>query len=394
MRWGRPRAVAIGAALLVLAFAAAAAAASKPEQDRTARHLVRLGDLGPGYLVGDKGCGIGPTFEGASARLRRFNDRHRSYSGCGIDFGELWRPATVVSRPESVESVAIRFSGRADARAAFRIGPEFAGYNFGVGPRSLKRVGGVRTVGQESRLYRTDNALVGETPGRPALVVVWRTGRTLSLVLAGGKHDAGGREEALRLAEIQQRRVVKPAPVPPGANDDRFVWLDDPNVDVPINWLGTRFRAPGLPALAFEEGQVMRADDPGPGSAARIEYSTRRQKTRHAGVELDIWRPAAWERYTRSRAGRLVWAGRCTKATRISLPTGYATLFAGHVKRQKRCGRRPDRFLAHVFLPGTIVAVNMPLCAACVDRGRGRDPWDSMRGMRAIVTGLRIRAPR
>ena len=88
---------------------------------------------------------------------------------------------------------------------------------------------------------------------------------------------------------------------------------------------------------------------------------------------------------------RLVWTARCTKATRDSLPTGYAVLFSGHTRHQKRCGRRPDRFLAHVYLPGTVVSVNVPNCRACIERGRGADRWNSLRGMRAIVKGLRIR---
>jgi hypothetical protein len=49
----------------------------------------------------------------------------------------------------------------------------------------------------------------------------------------------------------------------------------------------------------------------------------------------------------------------------------------------------PDRVLAHVFLRDLVVAVNMPHCFLCV--ARGRDPYNTVRGLRAVVNALRER---
>jgi hypothetical protein len=67
--------------------------------------------------------------------------------------------------------------------------------------------------------------------------VLWRPGRVLSLVFVGGLARAGGEEQALGLAQLQQRRIEAPTPLSPGENDDRQVPLDNPQLGVPVYWL-------------------------------------------------------------------------------------------------------------------------------------------------------------
>jgi hypothetical protein len=371
-------------AWLVIGLLAAFAVAAYADRDPAVRSLLRLGDLGPGYVTDDDGgCGP-PDSEGASRRFLRFNDEHRQYHICDAEFDELWRPPNAGPRPRMVSTMAIRFASSADARDASRIVSEFADYGLAVPSRSMRRIGTRRAAGAEFRVYRTNDALVDDVPRRPAIIVAWRTARILSLVLRSGG-AAAAQADAVRLAEIQQQRVLHPTPLPAHANDDRFVSLNNPTVGFPVHWLGLRFRAPGLPPLSFREGRVSGSEDLGPGSSAEIGYK--------GGVDLAVWRPAAWARFTRSRVGRLVWSAGCTRATRVALPTGYAMVYAGHVKHQTHCGRRPDRFLAHVYLPSTVVTVNQPICLLCIDRGHGPDPWNTERGMEAIVRGLTIRPP-
>jgi hypothetical protein len=40
-----------------------------------------------------------------------------------------------------------------------------------------------------------------------------------------------------------------------------------------------------------------------------------------------------------------------------------------------------------------VVTVNVPVCLRCLrPEGEGRDPYDSLKGMRAVIDGLRPRA--
>jgi hypothetical protein len=68
-------------------------------------------------------------------------------------------------------------------------------------------------------------------------------------------------------------------------------------------------------------------------------------------------------------------------------------IYAGYADPPKRCrARAPDRYLAHVFLDGLVVSVNVPICFLCVDDDPDNpDPYDTLAGMRTVVKGLRPR---
>ena len=54
--------------------------------------LLRLADMGPGYVVGDDGgCGSSFGREGTPPPLVRLERRHR-FSSCGIEFDQAWSP--------------------------------------------------------------------------------------------------------------------------------------------------------------------------------------------------------------------------------------------------------------------------------------------------------------
>jgi hypothetical protein len=234
-------------------------------------------------------------------------------------------------------------------------------------------------------VYRTDDALVRGRGRRSGSAVLWRSGRVLALVFVAGR-GGGQTDEALRLAGAQQRRIAEPTPLVPADNDDRQVPLDDPRLSLPVWWLGESFPAPEpLPALVLEDALALGG---GPGWRADIDYE---RAQGGPGVTIALWRPRAFARFKATRLGRLVRGQRCARRTPVGLPGGRAVIYAGYADPPRRCARRaPDRYLAHVFLDGTVVTVNVPACLLCV-RGAESGPYNSEAGMRAVVEGLRAR---
>ena len=114
------------------------------------------------------------------------------------------------------------------------------------------------------------------------------------------------------------------------------------------------------------------------------------------GVTLYLWDRGSWDRFRRTQLGRLVWS-RCAKAHHLRMRTGRAVIYSGYASLPRRgCPARAfDRLLAHVYLGGIVIAINMPHCYMCVPRGKSSvDPYNSRRGMEAVVRGLTVRRPR
>ena len=113
------------------------------------------------------------------------------------------------------------------------------------------------------------------------------------------------------------------------------------------------------------------------------------------GLTLDLWTPGAWQRFRRTLLGRLVWDSPCARKTVVDLPGGHAEIFAGYGTRrplERPCpDRPPDRVIAHVYLRGVVVAVDMPYCYACASHIGARSPYETVAGMTAIARGLRVR---
>jgi hypothetical protein len=382
-----PRAFRLLIALAATGLAAAPAHASSGPENLT----LRLGDLPPGYLVGDdSGCGLYLAGEGSPRALTGMR-RHRHRS-CMSQFEQLWVSPGTPAGPPLVESDAIRFATDAGAVAAFEVARPLVAYALGLRGGSLvPRPAGV-AVGHSTVVFGTDDALVRGRPRRPGAVVVWRSGRVLSLVFAAGQPVPASEQAALALAQVQQARILAPTPLGPRDNDDREVALDNPGLGIAVHWLGRRFRPPGrLPALTMTGsfGPLSRVS--GPGWRAELDYEAGR---RGARLKLGLWKPRAFARFKRSKLGRLVRGQRCARATRLELPGGRAVIYGGYTSPPRRCaGRLPDRFLAHVFLNGVVVTVNIPFCFCSVRGARGHDPWDTLRGMRAVVENLRPRLP-
>lgn len=354
---------------------------------------LRLSDLPGGYRRGDdSGCG-GLGAEGAPARLRALVIS-RQPAACSVEFNRLYRPVgTVDDTPALIESVALVFADEEGARAGFALGRELIEYTTSA-DRLQRRTSGAR-IGAATRVFSANDRVRGQAGS--ASVVVWRSRNVVAIVLVGGLAGERGRQAALRLARKQERRIQNPEPVDADEEDDREVALDNPAIGIDVYWLGRSF-APGgdLPELALADAFGPITPAGGPGNVVKIDYEAVQPRT--FGITLDLWRPAAWNRFVQTRLGRLVWDSPCARARTVALPKGRAVIYSGYgvAPAGGACPGAPfDRFLAHVYLPGVVVAVNMPYCYTCAPRlGRRADPYNSAEGMEAIARALHLRTRR
>ena len=158
-------------------------------------------------------------------------------------------------------------------------------------------------------------------------------------------------------------------------------------------WLGRSFDPPGaLPPLELERASIGGA---GPGQAVQLSYAV---QGRPASVTLDIFTPAVWRRFSRTRLGRLIWDSPCARARVVGLQDGRASIYQGFgapKPLERPCPKHPpDRVVAHVQYPRVIVVVDMPYCYMCAAPAGRRSPHDTVQGMEALVRGLRLRPPR
>jgi hypothetical protein len=380
------RATIVLAALASLLLPAPRAGAVTPPVPETL--TLRLVDLGPGYTLGDlPGCGV-VAGEGAAPALTQLYLKHR-HRECNSTFLERWTPPGSGPRPRSILSAAFRFGDVAGPSAELNVRDVIA-YVVGLQPTSLVP-GPAPAIGDESVAFKTGVAPVPGEPDQPGAVVAWRSGRMLALVMAAGRH-ADVVAEATRLANVQQQRIERPTPLLATDNDDIEVLLDDPGLETPVLWLGRVLRPGGrlpAPTLALAETD----ETPSEIGDLRLEYE--RAKPPFAGVSLYVWQRSRWRRFSKDPFARLGWHERCVRSTRVPVKGGVAVIYAGHEQRQARCGRPPDRFLAHVFLRDVMVSVNPVICIRCRRLGISDDSsYDSMEGMRAIVHALQVRNPR
>ena len=380
----------MGLAVPIACAPGAAAAQADPED-----LVLRLSDLGPGYVVGDDG-GCLTTFgrEGTRMPLVRLERRH-PFSACGIEFDEAWRPFGV-RRPADVSGHAFVFRDPVAAEAGLRVAAGLLEVTDGASRRSFVRRSPSRPVGDEAVVLETDEALArGRT--RPGVAVAWRAGRVLSFVLEAGLAGERGEASALRLAERQQARIAAPTPLAPRENDDLEVPLDDPRIAGLVQWLGRAHDPPGpLGRLGLSE-----VYPDGPGWAVGLRYA--------GGVWLGVWRPEAFARFKASRLGRLVWHSPCAKAIRFDSGAARAVIYRGYgPPRGDRapppsgrvrlapgiesgpCPKRGrDRVLAHVRIGRVVVTINTPICFYCIaERGNA---YNSVAGMKAAIRALRPR---
>jgi hypothetical protein len=283
--------------------------------------------------------------------------------------------------PRGITSAAVVFDSADDARRGLGLRDELISFVAGESPRDFSDIDG---LGDEAIAFRN-----GGYDVPPGAGVIWRNGNMLAVVFAGG--IGLGRERApgvaVGLARKQQARIEHPKPPRNTDDDERQLQLDNPELDVPVYWLGTRFDPSGaLPALKLYKGRAY----PGGG---RPEIGFEVELDYERGVRIHLWKPAAWQRAKHGLPGRLVLADGCTRATPVAIEGGKAVIYAGYAKpSQPPCPERPpDLFFANATLDDVVVRINAPLCFYPCSQRVGKDPYNSAAGMEAVLRGLRLR---
>jgi hypothetical protein len=367
--------------------------------------VLRLPDVGRGYVIGDdSGCG-GLGTENAPPSVAQVAVTYYPVLSCSTEFERLWRDrkGTPARGAVFVSSTAFVFGTDDGVRAAFGIGKDLLAYELGLESKDLTPRSEHPALGDEASVFFIADAFAQGRSGMPGLAISWRQGRVLGVIYVVGLREGNARQVALSLARRQAMRIAKPTPVPARANDDREVALDDPALRMPVLWLGRRF-APrhGLPHVTLEDASRNREPEEGFEMAATISYAGRR-----GGVTLDLWKPRRWARFRRSKLGHGFWDSRCARKRTVPLRRGYAEIFAGYPPPEGKppapvpargpsaglsaagCPKRPPKgFVAHVYLPRVVVAIDMPACIrGCWDPGS----YSSFKGLTAVARGLHRR---
>jgi hypothetical protein len=347
--------------------------------DRPQDVVLHLRDLPRGYEYGDDTvCGAVSATEGEWPKLEPLFADERP-NACFMELQWVWEGEPPYSR--LVTSAAYVFGDAAGARRAYEARDEIALFTATLRVRERETL----DLGDEAELLR------GGGLNNPASGVVWRDGEILAAVVLEPAKDDAARE----LAEMQQERLEQPAkPSPQKPENDPELQLDDPTLELPVYWLGREFDPPGdVPPLELELATV---GGTGPGQSVQLWY-------RVGGgvadtVTLDTWEPDAWERFRRTRLGRLIWDSPCARKKTIPVNGGRAEIFQGYGEPkpvEPPCPKRSlDRVLAHVYYDEVVVAVNMPYCYDCARPEPRPSPYETVEATETLVRSLRLQTPR
>jgi hypothetical protein len=228
----------------------------------------------------------------------------------------------------------------------------------------------------EATLFRTREP-IGKT-SRSGSLVIWRQDRFLSGMTVAGLSAPDDRP-ALRLAARQQERVLAPTPYTEAERDDTEVALDDPNLKVPVYWLGRNFAAGNDLVTTNLETATAVEEDGLPGAKLILRYDV---------LNLETWTRRGWKRFQDSFLGRLN-RPPCTRTTAFEWEQGHARISAGYRRRTfEECPQYPPtRYWAVAHIGGVVIGVNQTTCR-CLSPGSGPT---SLRGMKAILRGLGLR---
>ena len=346
--------------------------------------LLRLPDLGPGYVINEQGLSHvnrSCTVLRPSLPLLRRALGSGTYRGCSLSFLRAWTPPGSSPDPFAVQTLAFAFDTPAGPTTALSRPLALAALLYGR--KHLRVVGPAPSIGDQAVLMRIDETTLGLHVS--AGIVVWRSGSVLGMVFAGSltRTDANA-QEAVRLAAIQQARIANPTPLRPPVNDDRLVLLNDPTLGAPVMWLGERLPGHGrFPALDLRETDQPFALSEHPQPLVRLVYSTPRLPET---AKVELWRPRALRRNLREPPRPY----QCQRRFDVNVPGARAWIDATYLREPRRAsGRCPhrSRFITAVaFFDDVAVTIDASGCCRSVF-----PPYDSMAGLRTLLRALRPR---
>jgi hypothetical protein len=347
----------------------------------------RLLDFGPSpeYAVPPFNCdSVDPANPQPS--LAAFLSRHSPF-GCFVVYFRSFHVAGAEPASLAVGTGAMLTDGAEGGEAGLSVAPELLSHL--IGDELPEEVESEVTIGDATKLFHWRHPPLFKTSERPsASFLVWRSGSVVAAVFAtGGPVEANDRA-VMDLAQLQQRRLESPTPAKASEFDSTEVALEDPELDIPVFWLGSRF-APrhGL--------QPLRLGDSSSTSAAKslaprvsLTYVDHPSHRHTEEVNLDLWSRSQWKRLGAKRQ-RLPAVPSCPTAKPLRIAREHLVIYRGVEARFNGCGDRRGRgaYTARIHLSDVVVtAETMTICAVCASAGTG--PYDSRAGMEALARGL------
>lgn len=375
--------IAVLVAALSATFATAPALGSSQEairETKTLQMMLRLNQLPPGFVFDENSfCADvrAEEIEGPEPGLAAYAGRYHPYT-CSFEHerlypvdGQEYDPAVVLASVIVNPSLAAVAAGR-------RAAPELLAYltqdtGFHEVPTSAR-------IGDGTRLFHTGLAQIRKRWHEPGSAIVWNAGTTTGVVFVAGEEFAELDRAATHFAELQQAHIAAPTPYLLSEGEDVPVFLSNPNLRVPVYWLGRTFKRPGQRTSFFISAHGRREMEGGlSGKQLEVAYAPY--------LFLDSWTRSGWQRFVQTRVGSRQWSWRCTRSRTVDLPNGHATIYASYRTGYPVCPKfPPHHFSAHVFLPGVVIAIGEAQCGTCQSGG---SVYQSFRGMEAVVRGLR-----
>ena len=386
---------ALGIALaLVLLAAPGAHASTEPSGALVAggeETVLRLHDLPPGYQFGnDSPCRpLEPLPGRISDRLeRRYSKWIVEYRPvvCNEEFEQVFKVPGWGPAPPQVVAATVSTPSEEASASGFKL--------FAALLIRFEEDGGTVPIppsGIAARLTRSEDAVDESRTDRPGSFLHWRHGKLIAMVGAAGLDPRRNDRAALHFAQIQQQRMEAPTPYTEAERDDAEVQLDDPGLKLSVYWAGSSF----VPGRGLPTADLLNAFPTGRGVApwARLRRGAPGARLRllYDGFDLDTWTRQSWKRSQRSVLRKLKRRGRCARTTEVALERGRAVVYAGYGgPRPGACPQRPpDRHWAIAHIGDVVIGVNLAICPLCQDWSEG--PYNSLRGMKAIVRALMVR---
>jgi hypothetical protein len=356
--------------------ASAADGGSRPAEQT----LLRLTDLPGGYLLRPGGyCEPLEVHSYTGKRALEAWGKAFSPFDCHLGYKRLYRPPGAAASPPTIATAAVTTASVEGAVAAASVGEELV-ENL-TGAREVRAAATPTVIGDETHLFRSPefDGEGGSQP-QPGVSVVWRVGGDLQVVYAGGWSYAKDELAAYALAAKQQAHVEAPAPFLASEAEDIPTYFENPRLGVPAYWLGKEFKTGSGPTSyflgAYPRGYFRLA----PGQRMTAQYNTE--------LFLDSWTPAGWRRFAKTEVGRRQWSWHCTRSRTIELEEGHAVIYGSYKSGYATCPTSgPHHFIAHVFLPGVVIAIGEPPCRYC--QGDLDPNFESFKAVEKIVRGLR-----
>ena len=352
---------------------------------------LRLADMPAGFVVEEEGAYCREAQTAREEEGIYEQEEHRAptpaeafvaatrTSICPVEYRRLYRAPGTGATPLTVTSFTLVTPSAKAAAEGLAIGPELFEYTLYVG--GFEGSGAAPPVGEEARAFDTRRGHFRDLSNLPGTLILWRQGAAIGGVYVEAMKAGVADAAAASFAARQQAYVLAPRPYLLAEAEDIPTFLENPNLKVPIWWLGPTFEPKGFRSTFFlgaygseESGRPL------PGLELSVDYFN--------FLKLDTWTRPGWAKFSRTPTGRRQWSWHCTRSRTLKLPHGHAVIYGSYRKDEATCpSRPPEHFSAHVFLPGIVIAIGE--ASNRYSGGEGDGLYESERGLEAIARSLR-----